>query len=249
MAKKKKCDRCNAIFDLEVGTRCIYCDALLRVGEEEEFIQEMEEVQIRPVTRQALVGRKMTLHDRMQLVLGNYFRVRNFSFKYHCAKYEYRMGEGFKRRLIFPLSVASFIMIPWVIYDIWDSFMFRSQYKNYDEDSTFKMTPAMRRSSGYDPREVEYCKEYAAIIEDIITGKIGEKEEDYVRLAEEKVKAGQRSAWRDMHSFKSFKYGLMDMVFIVFSLLCWVLVMTAIFYPPFFQAVTGVDPKQYIKGG
>lgn len=230
----KKCSRCQVLFHDDERLRCLYCDTTLwRVDEEEEAESGGDILtpgfqSSTPLIEQILKSRGLAELGRMQLVVGNYFRMRTFQFMYNFCRNEYKRGQAYSRLLVQPLNITSFLTIPWVLWDILDTMIFRFTYNGFCEKCQSKYRK-VTQGQDHDPDDCTYCREYFTLVEDILTGRITKTEPQYKQLGLQKVKMGKRSAYHDLCVKRTHFVGLMDIlciwtsIFVLISLVIWLL--------------------------
>ena len=217
----KRCPRCKIIFHLDDRTHCLYCEAMLHnvSSEEENSLQRSSSIggiqSVPPIIQQILKDYKTEYLGQMQMIMGSYFRARTLHFTYSFCRNDLKMGKTFKRFLIQPLSQASFLMIPWVVYDFWDSVFFHAAYNGFCPQCQWKYK---KMTQQHNPQECDYNREYKALMEDIMSGRIAKTEIDFKRLAFKKMKVGQSSAYNDLCASRNPLDGFLDVFCIWFSI-------------------------------
>jgi hypothetical protein len=221
----KKCLKCEIVFKDEDRKKCLYCNALLASGSEDELANLREGKNVennvlvgKSVVETILQGHKSGALDRDQYLLGSYFRTRTLTFMYMFCRNEFKIGKKYKRLLIQPVNMSSLLTLPWVIVNLLDSLFFRILYNGFCERCGWKY------KKGYSMHEhkkdgCEYNKEYQSIFSDIMTGQIVNREKEYKQEAIEKVFAGKKSAYYNLCTSKHFMSGIIDVTCIWFSMI------------------------------
>jgi len=246
----KKCMKCDLVFQLEERTRCLYCNTLLVALDPEE---EPEEGQLfeekagdaalakkKAIIAQMIKDRRVKGHNRMQYVVGSYFRTRTFHFMYCFSRSEFLMGQGFSRALIQPLNTSHFFIIPWIFIDVLDSFFVRMIYTSYCSRCGWKYTP-LTNAKGHDPRKCDYCREYSLIIEDILSGRITQSERIFKKQSFEALAARERSAYHDLCSQNKLVPKISDVFCIWFSVTLMLTLIVLALWPLFSLLMGGLD--------
>ncbi|MDP2653011.1 MAG: hypothetical protein Q8Q08_03160 [Candidatus Omnitrophota bacterium] len=213
----KKCIRCDVVFQFNDRTHCIYCDALLITVSEATAGAALGAISSGAELISKLVKDKgRTWRSRSEYIIGSYFRTRTFRFMYFFSRNEFKLGKGYPRILIQPLSAVSFLSLPWVLYNIADSVIFWFRHSGYCEKCKCKYVPKPGLI-GHETNECEYNREYFAIVTDILNGRITQTEERYYKEGAEKFWQGRRSAYLDLCKNKEGKEAFWDILSIWFS--------------------------------
>lgn len=248
----KKCIRCNIVFHLDERTRCLYCDALLHtVSRDDTGFGEKGEQNTarifdfqRPVIEQLVDSRKGVEEPNQilntQFMMGNYFRNRTFNFMYSFCRNEFKIGKKFRRPLVQPLHIASVLMLPWVVWDLIDSVLMRIFYTGYDEKCGWKYFK-LGAAQEIDPERREYNKEYSALLENILTGKILFSEERFRQDAEFKKFEGKRSAYYDLCSKNTSFMKVVDLMVVWFSIAFLLFLIVSITLPYVWRLVSQLE--------
>ena len=240
----KRCPRCKIIFHLDDRTHCLYCEAMLHnvSSEEENSLQRSSSIggiqSVPPIIQQILKDYKTEYLGQMQMIMGSYFRARTFHFIYNFCRNDLKMGKIYKRFLIQPLGPASFLMIPWVVYDFGDSLLFRVAYNGFCQQCQWKYK---KIAAEHNPKECDYNREYKALMEDIMSGKIAKTEVDFKRLAIKKMKVGQSSAYNDLCAMRNSLEGFLDIFCVWFSICLLIGVTVAITLPTISKLIIDLD--------
>ena len=242
----KKCPRCQLVYHMDERARCLYCDTMLLTTDRKEearkppayFMAGFSVAQ--GIVRKLFVGLKAEDHARTQFLIGNYFKIRTFGFMYTFSRNEYKMGRTYKRSLIQPLSVYSFFMIPWVAYNILDTILFRLTHNAYCEKCQCKFVRYAGQQE-HDPGECEYNREYMAVVNDIVSGRITETESKLKWIAGKKIQAGKKSAYRDLCLGEKGWQSIWDVMCIWFSICLVVVSLVVGFFPRAVKVITGVS--------
>jgi len=221
----KRCSRCDVVFHYEERTRCLYCDTLLMTVDHEAFDKKVNYYSMatagfsigRTLIDKLLGDRKAEEHGRMQFIIGSYFRSRTFHFMYAFSRNNYLMGQNYSRFLVQPIGLYSGLMLPWLIWDFIDTFIVRLLYHGYCEKCGWKYMKLTGRQE-HDPEACNFKKEYAAIIEDVLTGRIAQSEEEFKQIASAKIKAGKKSAYQELCSPKNYMSWILDIACIWVSI-------------------------------
>jgi len=156
--------------------------------------------------------------------------MQTFHFMYCFSRNEMKMGRTFRRRLIQPLNMGSFLTLPWVFFDMLDSLFFPMLYTAYCEKCGWKYKKISART-GHDPIECEYNQEYTEIIRDILTGKIVQAEPKFKEAAQAKALNGQRSAYNYLCNSRNFFSWITDVACVWFSISLFVLLFVLVVFP------------------
>lgn len=250
----KKCPRCSIIFHLDERMRCLYCDALLMTVDREE-IGTMPAGQVTGIGRFKLANNiiKRILTEwqvenvgRMQFLVSSYFRTRTFHFVYSFSRNDHKRGQEYRRFLIQPVNIYSILVIPWVIYDVLDSFFFRFLYNGYCKKCGWKYIRRIQEEV-HSPTECEYNQEYGAVIDSILSGKIAQAEAGFKRLAAEKVAVGKRSAYNDLCSRHHVTSSIFDVLCIWVSV-CFLLgILVAMLFPKVVAWISSMSGEMSLK--
>ncbi len=228
----KKCLKCRIVFQKNDRINCLYCDSKLA---EVEFDDTKDDDEDFLKAQGSLV--EFVLRERdilklysIQYIIGSYFRTRTFHFNYNFYRNEFKMGKIFKRGLIQPLTFSSLLMIPWVIVDFFDSVLFRMLYQEHCPKCNWKYVPKSGGGKVHDPEECEYNQEYAAIVEDILSGKITRTEVEIEKESMKKLRDGKRSAYYELCAGKRRYDNFLDVacVWVSSSVLVFFIVWTAL---------------------
>ncbi len=230
---------------MDERARCLYCDTILVTTDRQEeakkspaFLAGFSIAQ--GIVRKLFVGRASDNHARTQFLIGNYFKIRTFSFMYTFSRNEYKMGRTYQRALIQPLSVYSFFLIPWVVYNILDTIFFRLTYNTYCEKCQCKFIRYAGQKE-HNPDECEYNREYSAVVNDIVSGRITETESNLKWLAGKKIQAKKKSAYRDLCAGEKGWQPVMDVMCIWFSICLVVITLVLALFPKAIKTVTRVS--------
>ncbi len=245
----KKCQRCKVVYHSEERTRCLYCNSLLLSTSKDDTLSfednsGMEGFQVdQPVLKQFLEDRNISEHGRTLFILGSYFRSRTFHFMYSFSRHQYLRGKTYPRTLVQPLALTSFLMMPWVAFDLFDSLMIRASYNAYCEKCKSKFKK-FTGNQEHDHEECLYNREYNAIIDDIISGRILVTEDEYKRQSVTKLAANKKSAYLDLCGGKDFFSGLLDVTCIWFSVCLIIIILVWMFFPMAFVSIYNLGGAQ-----
>ncbi len=203
-------------------------------GEEEAFIMRV------------IKDRRAVAYDRRYYIIGSYFNFRTLHFMYCFSRNEMKMGKTYRRALIQPLNMGSFLILPWVVFDVIDTVFVRLLYNGYCHQCGWKFKKSSPQQV-HDPKECEYNHEYREIILDILSGQITRTEDKYIQLAEAKTKAGQRSAYRDLCSGRNFFTAVLDVVCVWFSISILILFLVMIVFPHLGVWINKADDVQPLE--
>lgn len=89
-------------------------------------------------------------------------------------------------------------------------------------------------------KECEYNKEYATIVNQILSGQILRVEDEFKEQALEKAKKGERSAYNDLCSRKKNFESFLDIMIILLSLGFWIFLVILVAMP-ILGAIYGFD--------
>lgn len=142
--------------------------------------------------------------SHMEYVVGNYFQTRTLQFMYFFCRNELKMSRRFKRWLVMPLGFSSFLILPWVVLDIIDSFVFRILYTRHCKECDWKFHHTAP-TGNHDPDECEYNKEYSMVLMDILSGNIAKSETSFQQISKEKQGCGKKSAYEYLCSTRATK--------------------------------------------
>jgi len=232
----KKCPQCNIVFNADERSRCLYCNALLLMveqgtaAEHEDSLTHEGFAQDDSIILQVIKDRQEVAHDRKFYIVGSYFCTRTLHFMYCFSRNEMKMGRKFRRWLVQPLNMGSFLIIPWVVWNLIDSLFIRLFYSAYCEKCGWKYKKLVSKG-GHDPDECEYNQEYAQIIRDIMIGKILQTEDKFKQAAAEKIHAGKRSAYNELCTSKNFFSGVLDITTVWFSIALILLTVVLVVFP------------------
>jgi len=221
---------------MDERSRCLYCETLLMTVNREEAASMSDHGGIgrfqvaNNIIKRILKDWQVEDHGRMQYLISSYFRARTLQFMYAFSRNDFKRGKGIKRALIQPLTMYSFLTIPWVIFNFIDTMFFKMIYNGYCEKCGWKYVQRMG-NEGHSPTECEYSQEYAAIIDSILSGKIARNEAGFKRLAVEKIASGKRSAYNDLCAEKDVLASILDVMCIWFSVVLILGGLVALVFP------------------
>lgn len=198
----KKCLKCQIVYYWDKRMRCLYCDAFLVTVQKDDAAKDLSLDKARAIVAQIIRDRRVSGEGHIQYVIASFFKTRTLYFMYAFSRNDYKAGRDYKRALIQPLNLSSFLIIPWVAYDFVDTFFFRLFYQGYCEKCGWKYN-SLTQGREHDAKECVYNQEYTAIIEDVLSGRIVETEEKYAEIAAEKKAGGLRSAYLDLCGHES----------------------------------------------
>ncbi|MCB9772439.1 MAG: hypothetical protein H6754_07815 [Candidatus Omnitrophica bacterium] len=242
----KKCNRCKIVFHSDERLRCLYCDTNLLTVEKDDTLGFRDDKDFDPnlvggdikrevsVLKEILSEWEMGEFLRAQYVVGTYFKVRTFKFLYAFSRNHFRMGRDYKRLLIQPLNITSFLIVPWVIVDVLDSFFIRLTYNAYCEKCGWKFRQ-VHATQIHDPEECEYNQEYSRIVTEILSGNVNKTEGLIKESAYRKIRTGKRSAYKDLCSRRSATGWFMDVMCIWLSILALLVGAVVVIFPIFMK--------------
>ena len=245
----KKCQRCKVVYHSEERSRCLYCNSLLLSTSKDDTVSfednsGMEGFQAeQPVLTQFLQDRDVSDHGRTLFILGSYFRSRTFHFMYSFSRHQFLRNKNFPRLLVQPLTPISFLMLPWVAFNLLDTLAIRMGYNAYCEKCKSKFKKFTGKQE-HDHDECLYHREYNAIIDDITSGQILVSEDEFKRQSVTKLSAGKRSAYVDLCGGKDFFSGLLDVTCIWFSVCLIIIILVWTFFPVLFVSVYNLGGAQ-----
>lgn len=232
----RECPRCKITFHLEDRARCLYCDTLLIMSDEDrtDLEKKMDAgflgVASQPVIQQVVHDHGVEAHTRLQFIVSSYFRTRTLHFMYDFSRNDFKLGPEFKRQLIQPMHMMFFLMLPWLALNIFDSFFSRLIYTKYCSKCGWKFYRT-DRGGEHCHEECEYNREYKDVVAAILNGSIMRKENTFKRLGTMKKSAGRRSAYWDLCQGKAFFSAVLDVVTIWFSVCLWIILLVALVFP------------------
>lgn len=244
----KKCMKCNLLFELEERTRCLYCNTLLTQLDPEETneydlleeaLGEKAMEAKRDIIAQMIKDRRVKSHNRMQYIIGSYFRTRTFHFMYCFSRNEFKMGKGFSRFMVQPFNTSHFFIIPWVFIDIFDSLWLRLTLQSYCKKCGWKFSALT--GPEHDPKKCDYCREYSLIIDDILTGRVTQTERVFKKQSLEKLSLNQRSAYHDLCSQKKLLSSILDVLCVWFSISLMLALLVYLSWPLVRLFLRGLD--------
>jgi len=238
----KKCTRCKIVFHNDERERCLYCDTNLLTVERDDTLGFRDDKDFDPnlvggnvkrevsVLKDVLNEWEMGEYLRAQYVVGTYFKVRTFKFLYSFSRNHYLMGRDYKRTLIQPLNITSFLVVPWVIINMLDSLFIRLTYNAYCSTCGWKFRQ-VHATQLHEAEECTYNKEYSRIVNEILSGNVNKTEGQLKEDAYRKVKTGKRSAYKDLCSRRSATGWIMDVMCIWISILALMVILIAAAMP------------------
>lgn len=210
----RKCRRCDIVFHSDKRLNCLYCDSrLMDVDAEAVVVQKFDEATDQQPDKKE---KKAVLHERMQYLVGSYFRTKTLSFLYDFSRNELKRGEKFRRFLVQPLNFTFIIKLPWLFADIIDSLFFRFLYAGYCPECGWKFKKTSQKSK-HSPDECEYNREYAKVLAEILNGGIVRSERDFEEVAHKLAEGGKSSAYHDLCTAKRPYGPTMDIITILVS--------------------------------
>lgn len=221
----QKCVKCRVIFHDDVRERCLYCNALLSLADQhdveifkrkpkklgEELTDEDD------IIEEAIEKRTIIDLGQTRYFVANYFQMRTLKFIYEFHRNEFKRGKEYKRILIQPLRLSSFLILPWVFVNLVDSLFFRFMYNGFCSKCGWKYQKRYRDRE-HDRNECEYNLEYDSILSDVVKDEFGEKEKMYKEEAKKKIKEGRRSAYFHLCSGRSGLLEFFDICCILSSM-------------------------------
>lgn len=242
----KKCSRCKIVFHNDERQRCLYCDTNLLTVDKDDTLGFRDNKDFDPnlvggnikrevtVLKEVLNEWEMGEYLRAQYVVGTYFKVRTFKFMYAFSRNHFIMGRNYKRTLVQPLNITSFLVIPWVIFNLLDSLFIRLTYNAYCSKCGWKFRQ-VHATQLHNPTECTYNQEYSRIVNEILSGNVNKTEGQLKEDAYRKFRSGQRSAYKDLCSRRSGMGWIMDVMCIWFSILMLMVILIIMAMPFFIQ--------------
>lgn len=242
----KKCNRCKIVFHSDERLRCLYCDTSLMTVDRDDTVGFRDEKDFDPnlvggdikrgvsVLKQVLSDWELSEFLRAQYVIGTYFKVRTFKFSYDFSRNHFKMGKDYKRLLVQPLNLTSFLMLPWVIMNFLDSLYIRLSYNAYCTKCGWKFHQ-VHATQIHDPLECEYNLEYSRIVREILNGNLNKTEGLIKESAYKKIRSGKRSAYKDLCSSRSALGWVVDVLCIWLSILVLMVVAVILVLPLFIK--------------
>ncbi len=210
----KKCVRCFVTYEDDSRTHCIYCDSgLMYASAVDALFTKEKKIFKAKVQREG--GSDSS--ERVEYLMGSYFRSRSFLFSYLFHRQEYKIGNKFRRFLIEPLRMTSFLKIPWVLVDLVDTLFFRMLYGGYCPVCQCKIRMFLRENL-HPKTECDYNKEYTQVIQQIRNGEIAKNEFGFRISGAEKKKKGLKSAYYDLCEKRNPFERITDVLTILFSI-------------------------------
>ena len=158
----RKCERCQLTFYSNRRLYCLYCDSrLVEVYVDRETVFE----NLEPTAQKITAAREPMTHQRMEFLVGSYFKSKSFTFSYSFSRNQFKMGEKFPRFLIQPVRFDFLIKIPWLLIDLLDSILFRLVFNGFCPHCRWKHSKSFE-AEPHDPRECEYNREYGIVVKD-----------------------------------------------------------------------------------
>ncbi len=210
----KKCVRCQIDYEDDSRVRCLYCDSKLMDGRLDRLFRSATETQ---VINKLIAEDHRINHERVEHLIGSYFRSKSFSFLYAFNRQQYKMGKRFKRIFVQPLDFSTIIRLPWFAINLLDSIVLRLFFRTYCPQCDFKCKKFLGQTF-HTKEECSYNQEYSRILNEIMTGSIILNESRYKRQMFKKLQAGERSAYFDLCSKKRDFEIFIDMVVILISI-------------------------------
>ncbi len=241
----KKCTRCKIVFHDDDRARCLYCETPLRtvdvddsvdLHENKDFDPNLADLGLKrekPVLKEILKDWQLNEYLRVQYMVGTYFKVRTLKFMYSFSRNHFRMGKTYKRILVQPLNLTSFLIIPWAVYDILDTVFIRLTYNAFCLKCGWKFRQ-IHATQEHDATECEYNQEYSRVVNDIVTGNIAKSEGRIKQEAYTKIQAGKQSAYRDLCLRRRSTGGWFFDVLCVWISVCLIVSLIVVVVFPFF---------------
>ncbi len=223
----KKCAKCQVVYHSENRLYCIYCDSRLVTASVYDGLRTDFEAAER-IPKKARRP-DVSSPERLEYLMGSYFKRRSFSFSYGVSRQDFKQGRGYKRWFVQPLNYSAFMKVPWVAVDILDSLLFRVLYTGYCPLCGCKYIPVA--GTGHSRRQCEFNKEYAQIMDNIRSGKIVVNEDQFAQDAETKEGQGLRSAYKMLCSRRSGLRTFMDILSIMISMTLFLYLFTLAVMP------------------
>lgn len=230
----KKCTYCDLVYNMEERIHCIYCGEPL-VDSEDQATPDVQDKQFEdyqgiPLITQMVQTRHVHKEGRMQYVLGSYLKHRTSRFIYLLNRNEFRLGKTYNRFFVQPVNIITWLSVPWMVYNLFDSLRIRETLDGFCEACGWKYKRQWKNAP-HNPGECEYCQDYNIVIDDILSGRITMTEKDHVRRAAEKAKAGKKSAYRELCFERKFFPIALDVASAWISVLLFVVVFVRFIFP------------------
>ena len=188
------------------------------------------------VIKNVVLEHGIEANSRLQFIVSSFFRTRTLHFMYAFSRNDFKMGRTFRRKMVQDISAVSFLMLPWLVLNIFDSFLCRLMYTRYCPKCGWKFYKAGRNGE-HDQRECEYNREYSQVLASILQGSIMRDEEGFRRLGLMKRNAGRRSAYWDLCTSGKFFTSILDLACIWFSICLWIILAVALAFPSVIRGV------------
>ena len=228
----RKCLRCQIVFHSDKRLYCLYCNGRLLEADVNEIMKAPAAVSQK---EKFLLSSKVETPEHTQYLMGTYFRKKSFPFTYSLNRNQFKMGSQFAQLLVQPVDFSFFIRIPWIVINLLDSFFLRIVYSGFCQDCGWKCRK-MSSQIDHSKEECEYNREYSAILQDILSGKIIRNELSYESEATQKIRAGKKSAYYKLcertNSFVTF----VDLITIFISIAIFIYIVVGL-AGPLIQAV------------
>ncbi|MEW5894234.1 MAG: hypothetical protein AB1650_00505 [Candidatus Omnitrophota bacterium] len=239
----KECPRCQITFHMDDRERCLYCNTILQSSDEDktDLTKPVNSGFLGIAAAQSVIQKVVDDHGiknltRLQFIVSSYFRTRTLHFTYAFCRNDFLMGPVFRRRMIQPFNITSALMLPWVVFNLFDSVFCRFLYTRYCHKCGWKFYK-VQNNNEHHHEECEYNREYKNLIEAILRGSIMWEEATFKRLGLMKKNAGRRSAYWELCEKKVFFSGALDIACIWFSICLWTLLIIGISFPYIIKAV------------
>lgn len=243
----KNCPRCNITFHLDDRSRCLYCNTLLLTSHDDktDLTKKIDPgflgTAAQPVIEKVVNEHGIEAHTRLSFIISSYFRTRSFHFMYAFSRNDFKMGPDFDRELIQPFHLTSLLALPWLVVNIFDSFVCRFVYTKYCPKCGWKFYRTQGSDQEHDHAECEYNREYKEVVDAILKGSIMKHEEDFRRLGLMKHHAGRRSAYWDLCRSDKFLTSFVDIAVIWLSICLWTILVVSLIFPSVIKGVYSLE--------
>ena len=232
----KKCLKCRVIED-DDKTRCPHCGSFLTVstGQDDSFeMSGLSQEDDRPGEPEIPENLRIGDHGYMLYAVGRHCKRRDFFFLYRLSRHDFKMGQKFRRGLVDPLTLGSILKIPWFVINVVDSLIILLRYRKFCNACGWKYHKHLPGGK-HDPTECEYNQEHYSLIKEILIGHIVDSDGEFRKESIVKIKAGKKSAYRDLHDSRRKSFWIMtdavclflSLAVIVFPIVVLLLYLTA----------------------
>ena len=174
-----------------------------------------------------------------QYHIRSYLKDRSLFLDYDIYKNRLKHGRAPKRFFIAPVNLTCLFNLPWFFFNVFSSNLFHMEYTAFCERCNSKYNP-----KHHSPEECDYNIEYFHVLDDILSGDIVSRHAFYRHFAEEKMKAGHKSAYHDLFHRPVRTEIFLDLLSIGFSIGLWLYLAVNVSWPMFqvlLQQVSQLD--------